>query len=138
MDYNKPLDLLHMAGETDWVERVNMACVDGRLCSWATGLQPQNFSCRLDCGFLNGSYNIGQKLVFDDGTTWLLRLPRAGSVSPDYADEKVAMEVETLHLIRGKTSLPVPEMYAWGLARENQLGLGPFMMMNFYRRHLPW
>ncbi|OOO05197.1 hypothetical protein OAory_01067130 [Aspergillus oryzae] len=122
MDYNKPLDLLHMAQETKWVDKVNMARVDGHLCSWATGFHPRNLSCRLHGGFLNGSYNVSQKLVFDDGTTWLLRLPRASRVSPEYADEKIAMEVEALHVIREKTSLPVPEVYAWGLARENRLG----------------
>ncbi|RMZ48678.1 phosphotransferase enzyme family protein [Aspergillus flavus] len=131
MDYNKPLDLLHMAQETKWVDKVNMARVDGHLCSWATGFHPRNLSCRLDGGFLNGSYSVGQKLVFDDGTTWLLRLPRASRVSPEYADEKIAMEVEALHVIREKTSLPVPEVYAWGLARENRLGLGPFILINF-------
>lgn len=41
------------------------------------------------------------------------------------------MEVEALHVIREKTSLPVPEVYAWGLARENRLGLGPFILINF-------
>ncbi|QMW33399.1 hypothetical protein G4B84_008830 [Aspergillus flavus NRRL3357] len=47
------------------------------------------------------------------------------------ADEKIAMEVEALHVIRKKTSLPVPEVSAWGLARENQLCLGPFILLNF-------
>ena len=111
-DYHKPLDLLHMAEETDRVESVNMACMDGRLCSWATGLHPQILSCWLEGGFLNGSYNVGQMLVFDNGTTWLLRLPRASSISPDDVDEKVAMEVEALYLIQEKTSLPLPETYA--------------------------
>ncbi|RAQ69494.1 phosphotransferase enzyme family protein [Aspergillus flavus] len=41
------------------------------------------------------------------------------------------MEVEALHVIQEKTSLPVPEVYAWGLARENRLGLGPFILINF-------
>lgn len=40
MDYHKPLDLLHMAEEADWVNKVNMARVDGRLCNWATGFRP--------------------------------------------------------------------------------------------------
>ncbi|KOC12916.1 hypothetical protein AFLA70_9g006771 [Aspergillus flavus AF70] len=41
------------------------------------------------------------------------------------------MEVEALHVIREKTSLPVPKVSAWGLARENQLCLGPFKLLNF-------
>ncbi|KAL5361164.1 hypothetical protein BJX96DRAFT_185162 [Aspergillus floccosus] len=120
-----------MAEEIEWVKKVNLARVDGRICSWATGLHPQRLPCRLHGGFLNGSYNLGQKIVFDDGTTWFLRLPRASSISPEYADEKVAMEVEALYRIREQTSIPVPEIYGWGLARENKLGLGPFILMSF-------
>lgn len=131
MDYNKPLDLLHAAEETDWVNKVNLARVDGRICNWASGFHPKKLPCRLDGGFLNGSYNLGQKLAFDDGTTWFLRFPRVSSVSPEYADEKMAMEVEALHLVREKTSIPVPEIYAWGFAGENQLDLGPFILMSF-------
>lgn len=50
---------------------------------------------------------------------------------PEYADENVAMEVETLHLVREKTSIPVPEIYAWGFAGENEPELGPFILMSF-------
>ncbi|PLB47162.1 hypothetical protein P170DRAFT_448837 [Aspergillus steynii IBT 23096] len=108
-----------------------MARLSGQICSWVTGFHPDSHPSRLDGGFMNGSYNVCQKFVFDDGTIWILRLPRARSVAPEYADEKVAMEVEALRLIREKTSIPVPEVYAWGLARENTLGLGPFILMSF-------
>ncbi|KAJ5584909.1 uncharacterized protein N7459_004709 [Penicillium hispanicum] len=120
-----------MAEETVWVKKVNTARVDGSICSWASAFHPEKLRCRLDGGFLNGSYNVGQRIVFDDGATWFLRLPRASSISPEYADEKVAMEVEALFLIRGKTTIPVPKIYAWGLVEENQLGLGPFILMEF-------
>ncbi|CAG8182064.1 unnamed protein product [Penicillium olsonii] len=131
MDYNKPLDLLHRAEEAEWVHKVNMARVDGRLCDWATSLHPEKLPCRLDGGFLNGSYNLVQKLIFDDGKVWFLRLPRASSISPEHADEKMAMEVEALHLVRKETLIPVPKVFAWGLAQENPLGLGPFIFMDF-------
>ncbi|KAI2670582.1 hypothetical protein LCP963914a_9840 [Penicillium roqueforti] len=131
MDYNKPLDLLHRAEEAEWVHKVNMAWVDGCLCDWATSLHPEKLPCRLDGGFLNGSYNLGQKLVFDDWKVWFLRLPRASSISPEHADEKMAMEVEALHLVRKETLIPVPKVFAWGLAQENPLGLGPFIFMDF-------
>ncbi|KAJ5142693.1 uncharacterized protein N7515_001480 [Penicillium bovifimosum] len=133
MDYNKPLDLLHAAEETVWVKKVNTARVDGRICSWASAFHPEKLACRLDGGFLNGSYNVGQGIVFDDGATWFFRLPRASSISPEYANEKVAMEVEALFLIREKTTIPVPKIHAWGFAEENQLGLGPFILMDFIK-----
>lgn len=131
MDYNKSLDLLHMAQEEDWVNQVNKARVDGRICDWVTAHHPQELPCRLSGGFMNGSYNLGQKFAFEDGTTWFLRLPRVSSIAPEYANEKVAMEVEALYLVRERTSIPVPLIYTWGLAEENELGLGPFILMEY-------
>ena len=131
MDYHKPLDRLHLAQEADWVSQVNKARVDGRLCDWVTAYHPQRLPCRLSGGFMNGSYNLGQKFAFENGTTWFLRLPRVSSIAPEYADEKVAMEVEALYLVREQTSIPVPKIYAWGLAEENELGLGPFILMEY-------
>lgn len=41
------------------------------------------------------------------------------------------MEVEVMSLIREKTTIPVPQIKAWGLAASNPLGLGPFIIMDF-------
>ncbi|KAL6236317.1 hypothetical protein BDW75DRAFT_250229 [Aspergillus navahoensis] len=112
MDYHRPLDLLHAAEESVWVEKINAARVDRSICSWASGFHPEKLPYRLHGGFIS-SYNLGQQIVFDDGTTWFLRLPRASSISPEHADEKVAMEVEALLFIQEKTSIPVPKFYAW-------------------------
>lgn len=30
-----------------------------------------------------------------------------------------------------ETTIRIPEIYAWGHARDNPLGLGPFMLMNY-------
>lgn len=129
MDYHKPLDLLHAAEEKIWLNKINQARGDGRLCNWVTGLHPQKLSCKLLVDCHNGSYNFIQGLIFENETVWFLRLPRASSIAPEYADEKVAMEVEALSLIRERSSIPVPEIYAWGLAKDNQLGLGPYILM---------
>lgn len=131
MDYHKCLDLLHQTEEGIWVDKINEARTNGGLCAWLTTLLPGQASCRLDGGFLNGSYNLCQKLVSNNGTALLLRFPRISSVSSNYADEKVAMEVEALDLIRKKTTIPIPEVHAWGLAEANPLGLGPFILMEF-------
>ncbi|KAL4915717.1 hypothetical protein BDW62DRAFT_212561 [Aspergillus aurantiobrunneus] len=131
MDYHKCLDLLHRTEEEIWVAKINEVRNDGALCAWLTTLVPGQASCRLDGGFFNGSYNLCQRLVTSDGTVLLLRLPRISSISSDYADEKVAMEVEALDLIQKKTTIPVPQLHAWALAKDNPLGLGPFMLMEF-------
>lgn len=62
----------------------------------------------------------------------MVRFPRVGKVHDDeYADEKVAIEVRALSLIRKRTTIPVPEIQAWGSAADNSLGLGAFIMMDF-------
>ncbi|KAJ5972399.1 uncharacterized protein N7479_002317 [Penicillium vulpinum] len=66
MDYDKRLDLLHEAEEEIWLEKVLKARSDGSFCAWVSSLHPQRLGCRLEGYFLNGSYNIAQKVVFED------------------------------------------------------------------------
>ena len=131
MDYHKGLDYIHHAEEDIWVSKVNEARLNGHLCSWMSTFHSEQLTCHIEGGFLNGSYNLCQKFVFQDGTTWLLRLPRVSSICNQYADEKVIMEVEALDIIRKKTTIPVPGVKAWGRSEDNPLGLGPFLIMDF-------
>ncbi|RSL44440.1 hypothetical protein CEP51_016224, partial [Fusarium floridanum] len=131
MDYNKCIDLIHEVQKNAWVDRVNAARVDGRMCHWVSTLHPDGLPCRLDGGFLHGAYNVCQKFVFNDGTTQILRFPRVGAICDRYADEKIAMEVEVLSLVRKRTTIPVPTVCSWGLAADNPLGLGAFILMEF-------
>lgn len=41
------------------------------------------------------------------------------------------MEVAVINLIRRETTIPVPKIVAWGVAAQNPLGLGPFIIMEF-------
>ncbi|KAF9886617.1 hypothetical protein FE257_011257 [Aspergillus nanangensis] len=122
---------LHKAEESVWVDRVNEARLNGRLCSWMSTFHPCKLPCRIEGGFLNGSYNLCQKFIFEDNTAWVLRLPRVSSVSSEYADEKIMMEAEALSLIHKRTSIPVPDVRAWGYSKHNPLELGPFLIMDF-------
>lgn len=78
MDYDKRTDLIQEVQKNAWVERVNAARIDGRMRSWVTTLHPDKLPCRLDGGFLHGSYNLCQKFIFSDNSTWLMRFPRVG------------------------------------------------------------
>lgn len=71
------------------------------------------------------------KFVFEDGTTWLLRLPRTSSICSQHAGEKVIMGVEALDIILNRTTVPVQEVKDWGCAEQNPLGIGPFLIMEF-------
>jgi hypothetical protein len=131
MNVNKRHELIHGVQTKLWVDKVNNARVTGHLPEWVSTFHPDGLSCRLEGAFIHGGYNVCQKVAFSDGTVWLLRLPLTGNVCDEYADEKVAMEVEVLSIIRENTTIPVPDIKAWGLAVDNPLGLGPFIIMNF-------
>lgn len=131
MDINTPLDLVHLAQSQLWVDKVNETHRTGRLCPWVSTFHPDKLPCVLDGTFHHGAFNAGVKMVFSDSTAWMVRFPRFGKVCEDYMDEKVAMEVSALNLIRETTTIPVPIVRAWGMADSNVLGLGPFIMMDF-------
>jgi hypothetical protein len=115
-----------------WEKRLNESYKSGRLCTWVSSFHHLYLPCQLaHKEIYHGSYNAGLKFTFDDGITWLLRFPRVGKVHDSCMDEKVAMEVAVINLIREKSTIPVPKIYAWGIGAENTLGLGPFIIMEF-------
>lgn len=131
MDTNALLDLVHEAQGQLWVDMVNETHRKNRLCDWVSTFHPEKLPCVLDGSFHHGAFNAGMKMVFSDSSAWMVRFPRRGMVCEDYTDEKVAMEVSALYLIRDRTTIPVPAVHAWGPAASNPLGLGPFIMMDF-------
>lgn len=131
METNMIFDIIHTIQGQLWVDKINETHATGRLCPWVSTFHPDKLPCQLEGTFYHGSFNAGVKMVFSDGAAWMVRFPRVGAVCDDYADEKVAMEVTTLRLLRDKTTIPVPKVQAWGSAASNSLGLGPFIMMDF-------
>jgi aminoglycoside phosphotransferase (APT) family kinase protein len=133
MEYDERLDLIHEVQLSSWVKKVHQMRESSQLETWVSTFHPHQLPCRADGNikFIHGGYNLGQKLIFSDRTTWLVRFAQAGSVCDMLADEKVAMEVETLSRIHEETDVPVPRIHGWGLATHNPLGLGPFIIMDF-------
>lgn len=131
MDPNERIEIFNELQKNIWINKLNRARESGDLCQWTSTFHPKGLTCELKGGLYRGSFNAGNRVVFTDGTTWLVRFPLVGSVCDKYADEKTAMEVETLYLINEKTTIPVPKVRAWGIAADNALRLGPFIMMDF-------
>lgn len=81
---------------------------------------------------MNGSFNISWKVVFEDGVSWLLKIPAAGT--PDrFSDahaEALRSEACTMRLLRRETTIPVPEVFAFSDSCSNELG-HPFILMQF-------
>lgn len=131
MDTNEIIDFIHDVESQLWVDKINGAYRTGSFCQWVSTFHPNKLPCQLDGTFHHGAFNAGMKMVFSDGTTWMVRFPRAGMICDQFMDEKIAMEVSALSLIRDKTTIPVPKVHAWGFAASNPIGLGPFIMMDF-------
>lgn len=129
MNAQKPLQLLNDAKCSHWANLVVQK--RQQLLDWVSAFHPQGLVCQIEGDIFHGSYNLGQKITFMDGTKWLLRFPLFGHIAPEYADEKLVLEVETMKLISENTTIPVPEIRHWGLAAENPLSLGPFIIMDF-------
>jgi hypothetical protein len=129
MEAQKPITLINEAECSRWVDLVIQK--RPQLLEWISTIHPQRLICQVEDRFFHGSYNLGQKVIFSDGTQWLVRFPLHGHVSPECADEKVAIEVMVMRLIHEKTTIPVPEVKKWGVAADNPLALGPFIIMDF-------
>ena len=104
---------------------------ESRLPAWVTGFHPQKMACEFEGAWIRGSFNVARKVVFTNREAWMVRFPMNGKASTALLEEKVAQEVAALRLIRENTDIPVPEVKAWGLAKDNSLGLGPFIIEEF-------
>lgn len=102
--------------------RQSEQCSRNRTSEWVATFHPDRLACRLEGAFIHGAYNVCQKVDFSDGI-----------VCDKHADEIVAMEAEVLRVIRENTTIPVPDIKAWGLAVDNSPGLGPFYYYDFRR-----
>jgi len=132
MDWNKCAQVENLSTALDWFHKFQR-CRGERLTSWVSSFHPSHLPCSLANGNIaedkRGSFNWTCKVVFDNGEAWMVRFPVDGKVKN--ADEKVEIEVATMQVIREHTDIPVPEVKAWGLASDNKLELGPFIITPF-------
>ena len=93
---------------------------------------PRPVTCRLLSRITCGSFNAVFKMLFADGTLWVLKVPASGhSQCWDVpAREALTSEALTMRLIRRQTTIPVPEVFAFDASLENELGC-PFILMEF-------
>jgi len=73
---------------------------------------------------LEGGFNVLFHLYFDDGITWLARFPL-----PDYSPKRMESEIATMKYIRERTTIPIPDVYAYNFNSDNPIGV-PYMLMN--------
>ena len=88
--------------------------------------------CRVDPNPACGSYNLIFFVEFDDGKMWVLKLSANGHPRcwDEFAASALESEAFTMRWIRGKTTIPVPEVYGFNSSMENAIGC-PYIMMEY-------
>ncbi|KAK3379043.1 kinase-like domain-containing protein [Lasiosphaeria ovina] len=99
----------------DQIEGVLKAFIDSidlnAVCSLAS-LHNSSKNCRMFRDAASGSYNVCYFVEFDDGTQWVVRIPLEPCISNVW--DKVQSEVATIRYLQAKTTIPVPNIHAFG------------------------
>lgn len=130
MDTNSLINLIYEVQDQLWDDKVNVTPRAGCLCQRVSTFHPSKLPCQLEGTFHHGALNAGMKMVFSDSTAWVVRFPRAGMVSDNYADEKVAVEETITVLVSSEIGLLfLFREYKRGFFLSiNTLGLALFIM----------
>jgi aminoglycoside phosphotransferase (APT) family kinase protein len=75
-----------------------------------------------------GGRNVVRRLDFSDGTSWVARCQRH-KTTPE-SIYRLIREVSTLQLVRERSKVPVPEVFAYEANDANPVGV-PFMIMEY-------
>ena len=88
--------------------------------------------CKVDPNPACGSYNLIFFIEFDDGKVWVLKLSANGHPRcwDKFAAEALESKAFTMRWMRGKTTIPVPEVYGFNSSIENAIGC-PYIMMEY-------
>ena len=101
----------------EWQSFVNdhpkFAAINMNNLEWVASLANNTHSCKI-LRFIHGTYNAVFDLRFENGVSWICRVHRV-ETDVDSACPKAKIEsmVATMRLIRHRTSIPIPEIYAF-------------------------
>ncbi|KAI1454172.1 kinase-like domain-containing protein [Annulohypoxylon moriforme] len=93
----------------------------------------------LQCSYIDkysiGTFNLVRRLDFDDGISWVARVrlpPEASPAPPGQYDSQRAFEVEaaSMKFFKSKTTIPVPELFAYDADPSNEVGV-QWMFMEY-------
>lgn len=76
-----------------------------------------------------GSFYLCVRIVFEDEVAWIVRVPLPYRVLQ--RDRHTEREVAILQFLRARTSIPVPEVIAYGFGDNQHPDLGPFIISAF-------
>lgn len=73
-----------------------------------------------------GGLHLVRRLNFQDGTLWVARIQKPESKST----ERLLQEIHTMAVVRERSDIPVPKVFAYEADCNNAVG-SPFMFMEF-------
>ncbi|ETS79021.1 hypothetical protein PFICI_08874 [Pestalotiopsis fici W106-1] len=74
-----------------------------------------------------GGYYLIRRLVLDDGTSIVVKIPRFDRRDIDWI---MMTEVSTMKYLKERSSIPVPKLHAWHFTSQNKVG-APYMIMEY-------
>jgi aminoglycoside phosphotransferase (APT) family kinase protein len=96
------------------------------ICAFVSSLR-NGISTHVSPQFTNGTQNLVIELCFSDGVVWIARL-KIRREGEKHFEESMNDEVRCMKLVRSRTGIPVPEVYAWDGGSQNPFG-APFIVM---------
>ncbi|KZV81139.1 hypothetical protein EXIGLDRAFT_731692 [Exidia glandulosa HHB12029] len=83
--------------------------------------------------YSSGQYNVAIELAFDDDVVWIARLwtnhDEESLLSAEETSRRLSCEVATLKLVKERTTIPVPTVFAYSVTDKNPLGW-PYVFMS--------
>ena len=96
---------------------------DGQL-SLGISEKTNNLTCLVEEKPLFGSSNVLFVITFSDDVKWIARFPGYGVSSfGELEARRLLSDIHSKALIRSCTSIPIPEVFAWDLSRDNPIGV---------------
>lgn len=87
-----------------------------------------SIACKLTGPPLCGSFHIVFPIGFMDGVEWMLKISANGDHYDSVAAVALASEAQTMRMVKKRTTIPVPEVYAFDTSSNNSLS-APFILM---------
>ena len=103
---------------------------DGQL-SLGISEKTNNLTCLIEEKPIFGGFNVLFVIMFSDDVRWIARFPGYGVSSfGELEARRLLSDIQTKALIRSSTSIPIPEVFAWDLCRDNPVGV-PYHLETF-------
>jgi hypothetical protein len=85
-------------------------------------------TCQLSAEYSMGGLHVVRRLDFHDGTSWIARLQLHKATPASL--QRLIQEVHTIQVIRERSKIPVPEIFAYETSGNSAVGVA-FMIMEF-------